>query len=63
MPKWNKETYTISRGTLKLVKEALSENWFIRGSDGEEYNNDDVITADTELNLEIIHQEERTNKS
>lgn len=63
MPKWNKETYTISRGTLKLVKEALRENWFITGSDGEEYNNDDVITADTELNLEITHQEEKTDKS
>jgi hypothetical protein len=56
----NKEHYTISRTTLKIVLKALENNWFT-ATEEDEFNNDDIIEAEMLLKKEIEKQE--TNKS
>jgi hypothetical protein len=55
--KLTKEKYTVSRATLEEVIDALNNNWFVSVGDGEEYNNEDVISAQHSLEDELKRQE------
>jgi hypothetical protein len=54
--KLTKDTYAVSRATVELVLEVLSDNMFY-SEDGESYNNDDVIATDDAFRSEIQAQE------
>lgn len=58
--KLEKESYTVTRNTLKKVLAALSEHrseCVFDGEYAEEYNNDDVIEAQDALEGEIAQQQ------
>jgi hypothetical protein len=55
--KLTKDKYVISRKLMERVLDVLQDNWFCDDGEGDEFNNDDVISCSHALEHEIYFQE------